>query len=150
MLRFATILGAAIIALGSITAHAADLVRVSSAHSVADTADRLAAAVDGAGAKLFARIDHAAGAESVGMELAPSITLIFGNPKLGTPAMQASATMGLDLPLRVLVTEMDGETFLVYHAPADVAALHGVPSDHPVVGKMTGALGKLTAKAAAE
>lgn len=126
------------------------LIRVESAHDVKTTIDRLEAAVDGAGAKVFARIDHAGGAASVGMELAPATALIFGNPKLGTPAIQGAATMGLDLPLRVLAYEDGGKTWLVYHDPAKVAALHGLPAGHPVIGKMSGALAKLTGKAAGQ
>ena len=37
----------------------ADMIRVESAHDVDTTIDRLAAAVEGAGAKVFARIEHA-------------------------------------------------------------------------------------------
>ena len=142
-------LAAAALIFGTSTA-LADLIKVESAHDVGTTLDRLSAAVEGAGAKVFARIEHAKGAQSVGMDLAPSATLIFGNPKLGTPAMQAGITMGLDLPLRVLAYEADGKTWLVYHDPADVAALHGLPADHPTVAKMQGALGKLTGKAAGQ
>ncbi len=127
-----------------------DLIRVESAHDVPTSIDRLTAAVEGAGAKVFARIDHAAGAESVGQELAPSTLLIFGNPKLGTPAMQAAPEMGLSLPLKVLAMEQDGKTWLVYDAPSEIAEARGLAADHPVVLKMTGALGKLTAKAASE
>ena len=130
-------------------AASADMIKVESAHDVATTLDRLSAAVEGAGAKVFARIEHAKGAASVDMGLAPMATLIFGNPKLGTPALQAAPTMGVDLPLRVLAYEAEGKTWLVYHDPADVAALHGLPADHPTIAKMTGALGKLTGKAAA-
>jgi uncharacterized protein (DUF302 family) len=126
------------------------VVRVESAHDVATSIDRLQAAVEGAGAKVFARIDHAAGAESVGEKLAPSTLLIFGNPKLGTPAMQAAPEMGLSLPMKVLAMEQDGKTWLIYDAPGAMAASRGLAEDHPVVQKMTGALGKLTAKAAGE
>ena len=129
---------------------AADMVRIESAHDVATTIDRLDAAVQGADAKVFARIEHAKGAASVGMDLAPSAALIFGNPKLGTPALQAGPTMGLDLPLRVLAYSAGGKVWMVYHAPADVAAMHGIPADHPAIMKMTGALAKLTGKAAAK
>ena len=128
----------------------AEMIRVESSHNVDTTIDRLAAAVEGAGAKVFARIDHAAGAASVDQELAPATLLIFGNPKLGTPAMQSGITMGLDLPLRVLAFEEDGKTWMVYHHPMGVGASHGLDPDHPIIAKMTGALGKLTAKAAGE
>ena len=76
--------------------------------------------------------------------------LMFGNPKLGTPAIQAAQTMGMDLPLRVVVWEDEaGAVHLSYTDPAAMAARHGIPADHPVIGRMTGALAKLTGKAAA-
>ena len=77
--------------------------------------------------------------------------LMFGNPKLGTPALQASATMGLDLPLRVLVYEQDdGKVVVTYHDPASVAKAHGMSADHAVIKKMRGALNKLTGAAVAK
>jgi len=134
--------------LTSAQVFAAELVTKQSAHPVNETVDRLVAAVEGAGAKVFARIDHAAGAKSVGMELRPTQMLMFGNPKLGTPALQAAQSTGLDLPLRVVVYEdADGKVLVAYHAPAELAADHGVPTDAPVLKKMTGALDKLTNKA---
>ncbi|MEM8790134.1 MAG: DUF302 domain-containing protein [Pseudomonadota bacterium] len=129
----------------------AEMIVKPSAHSVPVTIDRLAAAVEKAGAKVFARVDHTAGAENVGLELPPNQMLMFGNPKLGTPAMQASATMGMDLPLRVVAFEdAEGKVHIAYHDPADVAARHGLPADHPVIGKMQGALAKLTGAATGE
>lgn len=119
-----------------------------SPHTVGVTVDRLAAAVEKAGARVFARVDHAAGAKKVGQSLAPMQMLMFGNPKLGTPALQGAATMGLDLPLRVLVyANADGKVTLTYHDPADVAVMHGLPADHGIIKKMRGALNKLTGAA---
>lgn len=127
---------------------AAELIKKQSAHSVSETIDRLASAVEGAGAKVFARIDHAAGATSVGMELRPTQVLIFGNPKLGTPALQASQTSGLDLPMRAVAYEdAKGQVFLAYHQPSKLSEDHAIPADAQVLKKMTGALDKLTSKA---
>lgn len=129
---------------------AADLISKSSPHSVTETIDRLTAAVEGAGATVFARVDHGAGAASVGMDLPPSQLLVFGNPKLGTPAMLDGATAGLDLPLRVLAyADAQGVVHVVYHDPAALAATHGLPADAKYIQMMTGALDKLTAKAVA-
>ena len=126
------------------------IVSIKSAHDAAMTIDRLAAAVEGAGATVFARIDHAAGAEKAGMALRPTILLIFGNPQIGTPALQAGQSIGMDLPLRVVAWEDDaGETYLSYTDPAAMAARHGVPADNPGIMKMIGALAKLTGKATA-
>jgi uncharacterized protein (DUF302 family) len=132
------------------TAKAADLITVPSPHSVSITMDRLETAVTGAGATVFARIDHEAGAAKVDATLRPTEVLIFGNPALGTPAMQDAQTAGLDLPLRVLAFETEsGEVFLAYHPPVSLAETHGFDPAAPYVAKMTGALGKLTSAATA-
>lgn len=129
---------------------AAEMVEKVSPHSVPETIDRLEEAVEAAGATVFARVDHAAGAERVEMDLRPSQLLIFGNPKLGTPAMQEAQSVGLDLPLRVLAyADGEGVARLLYHAPADLAEAHGLPADAPYLAQMAGALDKLTGKAIA-
>ena len=43
--------------------------------------------------------DHAANAETVGLDLRPNQVVFFGAPALGTPIMQANQTAGIDLPL---------------------------------------------------
>jgi hypothetical protein len=73
------------------------LVTVKSAHGVKDTIDRLAADVTAKGMRVFARIDHAQGANEVGLALRPTELLIFGNAKGGTPLMQSRQTIGIDL-----------------------------------------------------
>ncbi len=128
----------------------AEMITKTSPHSVSDTMDRLEAAVTAAGATVFARVDHAAGAEKVEMELRPTQLLIFGNPKLGTPAMLDAQTAGLDLPLRVLAYADDkGVVHLTYHTPASLGTTHNLPADAPYLKMMTGALDKLTGKAVA-
>lgn len=140
--------GTVMAAIMAVTAQAGEMIEKTSAYSVSETVDRLAGAVEGAGAKIFARVDHAAGAASVDAELRPTEMLMFGNPKLGTPAMQISQSAGLDLPLRVVVFEKeDGAVILAYHSPASLAKDHGIPEDAGVIARMTGALDKLTDKA---
>lgn len=132
-------------------AQAADLlIRKTSPHSVDQTMDQLVAAVEGAGATVFARVNHAAGAASVDLELPATQALIFGNPQLGTAVMQADQTAGLDLPMRVVVFDDNGQTTVAYHAPARLAKDHNVPADAEVLAKITGALDKLTGAAIAE
>ncbi|MEO9648873.1 MAG: DUF302 domain-containing protein [Roseobacter sp.] len=127
---------------------ASDLIEKTSPHSVSVTMDRLVAAVTGAGATVFARVDHGAGAASVELELEPAELLIFGNPKLGTPAMQDGITAGLDLPLRVLAySDSEGVVHVAYHDPAKLAKEHALPADAKYIQVMTGALDKLTGKA---
>ena len=91
-----------------------------------ETMDRLAAAVTSRGMDVLARIDHAAAAAKVGLELRPTEVLIFGNPKAGTPLMQAVQTIGIDLPLRALVwQDAAGKTWLAYNDPQWLARRHG-------------------------
>ena len=148
MKRFLTV--AALTILASPALADDDLMKVQASGDVASTMDALEAAVEGAGATVFARVDHAAGAEGAGMELAPSQVLIFGNPKLGTPAMQDDPLAGLYLPMKVLVYEdANGQAWLAYEDPEEMFdELDGIDDDAAYIQKMTGALGKLTKKAA--
>ena len=137
------------IALATALPAAAELVTVQSQKSVGETIDALQAAVEDAGATVFARVDHAAGAQNAALELNPSQLLIFGNPKLGTPAMQADMKAGLYLPLKVLAFEdAEGQVWLTYQDPAEMLSGLDIPADAAFIGKMQGALGKLTSKAA--
>jgi uncharacterized protein (DUF302 family) len=76
-----------------------------STHPVRETIDRVVSAATSRGLTVFARVDHAAGAAKVGMELRPTELVIFGNAKGGTPLMQGSQTAGIDLPLKMLAWE---------------------------------------------
>ncbi len=126
-----------------------DIVKVKASGDVASTMDALEAAVTGAGATVFARVDHAGGAAKVDLDLAPEQLLIFGNPKLGTPAMQDDPLAGLYLPLKVLVyQDADGQTWLAYEDPKEMLEDLNIPADAEYLTKMTGALAKLTGKAA--
>jgi len=126
----------------------AELISVKSSKPVAETMDALEAAVGNAGATVFARVDHQAGAASVDLQMPAAQVLIFGNPKLGTPAMNADIAASLYLPLKVAVHEVDGGSVLVYEDPADMFADLNIPADAPFVKTMQGALGKLTGAAA--
>jgi uncharacterized protein (DUF302 family) len=98
-----------------------------SSYCAKEAIDRLADAMSHRGMSILARIDHAAAAAKAGMELRPTEVLIFGNPKAGTPLMQASQTMGIDLPLKALVfQDNEGKTWLAYNDPKWLARRHGI------------------------
>jgi len=101
-----------------------------------ETMDRLTAAVTARGAAVVARIDHAAAAAAVGLALPPTEVLVFGNPRAGTPLMQAAQTIGVDLPLRALVwRDASGATFVGYNDPHWLARRHGVEAGHEATVK---------------
>ncbi|HEX3846371.1 MAG TPA: DUF302 domain-containing protein [Steroidobacteraceae bacterium] len=108
----------------------------------AATMERVIAAVTRRGMAVMARIDHAAAAKKVGLDLRPTELLIFGNPKGGTPLMQAAQTLGIDLPLKALVFEDSaGKTWLAINAPKWLAARHGgAAGAEKAVGAMTAVL----------
>jgi uncharacterized protein (DUF302 family) len=113
------------------------LTTVASSFSPKETMDRLVAAVTGKGLTVFARVDHAAGAREVGLELRPTELLIFGNAKGGTPLMQARQTIGIDLPLKALVWQDEsGKTWLTINELAWLAVRHhlGAAADAAVTG----------------
>ena len=92
------------------------------------TVDRVVEVIAEAGLILFARIDHAQGARDVGLSMPPTIVLIYGHPKGGTPAMLAAPLAALDLPLHVLIRQLpDGRTALAFRPIDDVLRRAGVP-----------------------
>jgi uncharacterized protein (DUF302 family) len=111
------------------TAHSVTtgVVQIRTSHTVADTVDRLEHLARERGLTVFARIDFSHDAASAGLSLRPEQLLIFGNPKSGTPLLQASPSVGLDLPLKALVWEDEqGTTWLAYNTPAYVVERHNL------------------------
>jgi uncharacterized protein (DUF302 family) len=145
--------GAALLLLWGGNVMAVDgLLSVTSHFDPHQTLERLEAEVKAKGLTVFARIDHAAGAATVGMALRPTTVLVFGNPKGGTPLMQASQLLGLELPLKVLVwQDAAGKTWLSYEDPVSLAKRYALPPETAnAVGNLAGALKALTAKAAGD
>ena len=106
------------------------LVTTESNHTVKDTIDRVAASLAAKGVAVFARIDHAAGAASVGMPLRPTELLIFGNPRAGTPLMQSRQSIGIDLPLKLLGWQDEsGKAWLSYNDVTWLTRRHGLGPD---------------------
>ena len=105
------------------------LVRLKSMFSTAETTERLDSLLTAAGIKVFARIDFRADALAAGLELNPERMLIFGNPKAGTPLMAAQPSVGIDLPLKVLLWEdADGTSWVAYNDPGYITHRHGLPA----------------------
>ena len=128
--------------LSTAAALAADgLITKTSNHSTRETMDRFEKIVRDKGFNVVARVNHAAAAIKAGDTLNPTELLIFGNPKLGTKLMQSSRTIGIDLPLKVLIWEDDkGTVTLAYNDPAWLARRHGITDRDKVFAKMSGAL----------
>jgi uncharacterized protein (DUF302 family) len=127
------------------------LITIPSVHSAKETIDRIESDIKSKGMTIFARIDHAAGAKEAGLTLAPTLLLIFGNAKGGTPLMQDKQQIGIDLPLKALAWEdTSGKTWLSYNDLDWLAKRHGLDGkvDNVVKG-LAAALGAILQKAAA-
>ena len=151
MKHIAFIFAFVVAVLGEImSAHAADngIVTVPTHHSVEQAADKLASLIEAKHIVLFARIDFAADAQRAGLAMQPSQLLMFGNPRAGTPLMQAVPTVALDLPLKVLVwQDGDGRVWLSYNATSYLQARHGAPAE---LMKAIDGIGALVQAAAAD
>jgi uncharacterized protein (DUF302 family) len=124
------------------------MVSVKSTHSVTDTLDRLETLLKEKGMTVFARINHTAGAEKVGLALRPTEQVIFGNPKVGTPFIQCKQTVAIDLPQKALAWEDEnGQVWLSYNDPQYIAQRHEAEDCGEVIDKLSKALGNFAAAA---
>lgn len=110
-------------------ASASGVIAVKSAYGVEETVERLKKDIAAKGIVFFQEIDQAALAAKAGIELKPSILLIFGNPPLGTQFITANSQAGLDWPVRMLVyRDATGQVWVAYSDFEWIARRHGVTS----------------------
>jgi uncharacterized protein (DUF302 family) len=127
------------------------LITRKSQFNVSETLDRLESILNEKGIKPVARVDHAAAAKSVDMELRPTQVLFFGNPKIGTQLMQSDQRAGLELPMRVLAWEdEDGDTWLAYNSAQSIVDRLNLQDVSDATGMMMAALNALTGHAIGE
>ena len=144
MIRFLPIVVLATALLGASAARAEGVITRASAHGADETLTRLVAAIEAKGLAVIATIDHAAGAAKAGLVLPPTTLVVFGDPKVGTPLIEASPTAGLDLPLKALVYQAaDGTVAVAANDPAYLAARHGITGQDERIARMAAAIDAL-------
>jgi uncharacterized protein (DUF302 family) len=117
------------------------IVAVPSPHSVPDSVMKIETAAKARGLTIFARIDHSGEAKQAGLDMRPTQLLILGNPKGGTPLMQAKPSLAIDLPLKILVwQDAAGKVWAGYNDPAFLKERHKLSDEQ---AKPLGALGGL-------
>ena len=110
------------------------VMNLASPYPVDDTTRLLVRAFENAGITVFACINQKAAAEAAGVAMRPMVLVLFGNPKIGTPLMQAYPTLAIDLPLKALVwQDPDGQVWLSTNSPEYLRERHGMP-EVPFVG----------------
>jgi len=121
---------------------------IPSPYPFGETVRRLLSAFAGHGLTIFATIDQAAAAAAVGLTMPPTTLIVFGNPKAGTPLMLAQPLCGIDLPLKVLVTESTpGEIRVSFNTATYIIERHSLSSElannlAPAERLIAGAIGK--------
>lgn len=106
------------------------LINLASKHPVDETMQRLETLLGERGVTIFARVDHSGEAAKVGLAMRPTKLLIFGSPKGGTPLMQATPTVAIDLPLKALFWEDPyGKVWLTYNDPQYLQHRHNFPAE---------------------
>jgi uncharacterized protein (DUF302 family) len=117
-------------ALGGAAAADNGLVSKATSMSVRETVEKIEAAAKTRGLTVFAKIDHAAEAQKAGLQMPPTVLLLVGNPKAGTPMMVEKPGIAIDLPLKVLVAQdAAGKTQITFNDAAFLKARHGVSDD---------------------
>ena len=126
-----------LIAFTNTAATAADpgLITKQSRYSVKETVEQFETAVkakEANGFMVFTEIDHSAAAKKFGLEMLPRTVIVFGNPKLGTPVMQKTPLLAIDVPPKALVWQDDqGKVWLTYNSAeylgTTIYARHGIP-----------------------
>jgi uncharacterized protein (DUF302 family) len=98
------------------------LITKESRYSVRETIERFEAAVkakEANGFMVFTEIDHAVAAKKFGLDMLPRTVIVFGNPKNGTPVMQKTPTLAIDVPPKALVWQDEqGKVWLTYNSAA--------------------------------
>lgn len=94
--------------------------------------------------KLIAKVEHDKAAKNVGLELRPTRLFIFGKPEVGSQLMKLNATIGLDLPLKILIWEdKDGKTQVSYFKGSFLAKRHAIETEE-LTTKIDGVLEMLS------
>ena len=114
-----------------------------SRQSYSQTVATLSKAITDAGNTIFVTIDQAAAAKSVGISLRPTSLIVFGNPKGGTPLMDAFPLVALELPLKLLVWEESDGVRVAYVPMSEIAARYEITGMDARIAAMDRALDAL-------
>ena len=117
----------------------------SSSKSVQEIADKLEAILRSKNIQIFARIDHAEAARTLGLELQDEQVLIFGDPKVGTFLMQECPAIGVELPLKIVIWQ-GVQTFVGYRDPKLLLDEYELSDHRVIVEKMSLLMANLVAE----
>ena len=95
---------------------------------------------------IFAEIDHAKAAKKSQENLLPATVLVVGNPKVGTRLMQENPKTAIELPLKVLVYEENGDVWVRYKFVSLLVSEYKLEKIEQITHKIDTAMGKIIAQ----
>lgn len=122
------------------------LIEFETNHSFKETVSKIESLLKEKGFTIFAIVDHAKNAQKAGLSLKPNTVFIFGNPKVGTPIMKKSTSVGIDLPVKIHVRSTAKSTVVIYNDPVYIAKRHGINPELAQIKKMAKALEAIAKK----
>lgn len=94
--------------------------------------------------KLIAKVEHDKAAKKSGLELRPTRLFIFGKPQVGSQLMKNNSTIGLDLPMKILLWEDEnGKSQVSYFKGSFLANRHSIENEE-LTAKIDGVLDMLS------
>ena len=120
-----------------------------STHDYAATHAALLHAIEQRGLTVFTRVNHAAAARDAGLDMADEEVVLFGNPRAGTPLMQADPRVGIELPLRILVWADDQGALVGFRDPRELREAYDLESEAAKLDAMADLLGAIAGEAVA-
>jgi uncharacterized protein (DUF302 family) len=118
-----------------------------SAHDAEKTVELLKSQIEAMDVELMQHVDHSQNAEKAGMDLSPVHLLMFGNPEVGTRLMQEDPEVAIELPLKILVYEKGGQTFISYKDPTQLGQDYNLQNHRDTLQKMKEVLEKVSGAA---
>ncbi len=122
----------------------ADLQTKESSLSVNKASEKLEKLLKEKEFKLIAKVEHDKAAKNADLELRPTRLFIFGKPQMGSQLMKLNSTIGLDLPMKILIWEDEnGKTQVSYFKGSFLAKRHSIENEE-LTTKIDDVLGMLS------
>jgi len=107
----------------------------SSQYTAKETIDRLVVFLQQHGATVYARINQQSELNNAGLKIGPLEFILFGNPKAGGLVMIENPMAALDLPLKIIAWEDEGnKVWLAYMDAEYIEERYHLP--HAIMGPL--------------
>ncbi|WP_338767644.1 DUF302 domain-containing protein [Bernardetia sp. ABR2-2B] len=112
--------------------------------SVDEASEKLEKLLKEKGFDVFTKIEHDKAAQNADLELRPTRLFVFGKPQVGSQLMKLNSTIGLDLPMKMLIWEDEnGKTQVSYFKGSFLANRHSIENEE-LTNKIDGVLNMLS------